>query len=551
MKDNRGFNDISKEIDNQISDDSSSDGVLGKFEEKVYNLKKQRLESKLNSLNKEPSIVKNDESEKTTVVVLEEVVTDRRVDEVERGEVTQFIVNDEVEDSQLVDDGRVEAVSDIRTVDKKAKIEKKQQLSEYEDSFEIDKSKEAVEEVISDKKAMKTQNKDTVGVQKRSNRTKYVGIIRRVDVSSLTEEEKDKRISELKVKILAGIDKKLELDMVELNRIREEKNRLVDSFSDDEDYEKWVERKKKIEELLEKVRGLIEEINVLYENIDFSNVSDLDKFDNQIIVNDIIEYRDILDSSSRLHELSEEYKMLDNFVVLYREIFLTETRTKEMSDSVDTKVSEIVVRDEHYKNLDSSLDVVDDITRDCNLLIDKQNEYLKVLFSRIDHISSELITEYRFRGVNELLTSTLLYMGVMVATLPTRRIPRVMATRAVATRRLLDNMRRQMQPEVTTRLQYEALDFEQEIFAHLDDIRLTINVIDATLEDIEKYKQEFREEYEGRVPNYEEVLGKLKEMELVVKETRQKALVVEKQLEDSQRVNESKLVRVKELNLQR
>lgn len=470
--------------------------------------------------------------------------------------ISNYIVD--TEDNLSLKDNRIVIDKRISSEDNRGKDVKNDEFvsSDVKHDSLKDDSVEAIEaekgrELNTFKNASEKELNVSVKDVNREVKNKCVGIIKRKDVSKLNDEEKSERIVELGQKILSEIDLKLEKDIFKLNEIIREQNLLVESCQTEQDLDKLEQIRKEYEELYRKFKEFTKQVELLYENYDFEKIIDLNEFsDNQILVNDIIEFRDLLDNSDPAVELVEQYKLLDNFVMLHREIFLIEERIKKNTEKQDKKIERVKDRDENYSLFQEKLDGVSRVDSECKLIIDKQNDYVKALFNRINHISSERVIEYQVRGINNLLETTILYVALLAANIQLQLSGRGMTARAMATRRMLANIRRQMNqdPLRVEKIRYQAEDFENEIFAHIDDLGSAIKVIDETIGDIGKYRKEFEEKYKGIVTGYEEVLSKLNEVEKMVFDSKQKALAVQAKLEESEKINSDKLVRVKALN---
>lgn len=396
---------------------------------------------------------------------------------------------------------------------------------------------------------------DTVSQKKiinnlvKKNRSKCVGIIKRKDISNLTVDEKNKRVNQLEKKILLELDTKIKREIDELNDLIVQNNDLINKLKDDSDVvslDKVKEEYEKLNELLKKVTKLIEQVNILNNNYKFEDILNLTDFDDQNIVNDIIEFRDLLDTSEPSKELTEKYKMLDSFILFYREIFIKEENIKNNILFASKKEKEVEERDKKYVVLQEDLEFITQIDKECKLIIDKQNEYMDVLNNRIAHISSSRVVEYRMRGVEDILSSIMLYLSIMVK-IPFRNNKVQVGSKALVTGRMLRNLSK-MRPRAVEYTKYEADDFHDELFSHLSEVEVTMLVIDTVLDDVSKMKLEFEDEFKNKVPGYEKVESKLREIETSIKDSKKKLENASDRLKADVKVNNRKLVKVKELN---
>lgn len=433
---------------------------------------------------------------------------------------------------------------DIVTSDKENNILSKRKSDALNDEFTL-KQTNVEKRNVSDERSVSYKNKNV-----KKNKSKCVGIIKRKDISNLSDDEKVSRLDELEKKILLELDTKIKRELDELNNIVNDNNDLVEKFRSDEvvSLDEVKERYDKLNELLKKITKLIEQANILNDNYKFEDILNLTDFEDQNIVNDIIEFRDLLDTSEHSKKLTDKYKMLDSFMLLYREVYIKEEVLKNNISVANDKVEKTEKRDKKYSELQEDMEVVSQIDSDCKLLINKQNEYLDVLRGRINNISSNRVVEYRMRGINDMLSSMLLYLGIMVG-MPFKNNKVSAGAKALTMGLMLRNLRRSRPRTVAVeRLHYEADDFSEELFSRLSDVEVTMSVINTVLDDVIKMKDEFDEEFYNKVPGYENVRVKLIELESSVRDSKKKLEETSEKLKTNVNINNKKLVRVKELN---
>ena len=526
-------------IRDNTDDSSSSFAERSKYNDRLLEFKRSRFKIKDDSeIDNGVEKVKESKSEEIKSVIIENKIDEKVDTDVKvigisqpRRKLKAGIVKEEVvskKDEILVEEKKI-------STDKPRKEEEKKEIPQERTFQDIKRV------------GVARQNTNVKKEPVKRNKSKCIGIIKRKDVSKLTESEKEKRMQELSEKIIYNINKRLADDIRELNKIREEKNKLIEDFENEQDLEKWQERQKKLEELKQRIQDLIDQIMLLHDNYNFENVLEMHELEDQNLVNDIIEYRDILDTTEHSEKLTEEYKLLDNYVLLYREIFLTEDRTKDMVEKTDDKVTKLEKRDKDYKKLQEDIEDVKEVEDQCKRVIKKQNQYLEVLMRRISQIDSSRIVDYKFKGANEILTSTLMFIAIMGGSL---FIPGVRGTmvRTNATRKMMKNLREATEFEKIEKTVYEASDFENEIFAHLGEVDMALHLIDDTLEEISRYRDKFNKEFKNVVNGFEEVETKLNEIEKSIVDAKKQTLALDAKLRESEKINAKKLVKVKELN---
>jgi hypothetical protein len=538
-----------------VNDDdntSAGNGELSKFRERLERYKRSRNKGKV---NKENNQVKGS---KKVVSVL-----DIKTKKVEKIDVDKLKANVDkvsyvkVRPKGIGKEDNVKKSTDVKALDKKevkkekVLVEDKARVSVGIGTNKVLESKSEEKKSLDNKELdvkKKVEEQDNVKKVPKKRQSKCVGIIKRKDISNLTGEEKLKRLDELEKKILLELDTKLRREIDELNGITREQNDIVDFLDNQKliSQEEVEEKLKRLNELLEKINKLIEQVKILNDNYRFEDVLNITDFQDQNIVNDIIEFRDILDTSKHSEKLTEKYKMLDKFILLYREVYIKEDVVKNNISVTEKQLEETKDRDNKYLRTREDIDNIERVNKDCKLIIDKQNEYLVALNRRISHIDSSRVLEYRMTGTNNLLMSTLMYIGIMMA-MPFRNRRNQNMARILLTGQMLRNFNRnKLRP--FEKIKYEAVDLTSEIYSHLDEVDIVSSVVNSTLDEVRSIKSEFKREFKGKVPGYEEVEAKLLEVERMVLASKKQLERTEDSLNRSLRENNKKLVRVKELN---
>ena len=450
-------------------------------------------------------------------------------------------------------DSKKEIEDSIEKVEKAKKVEKitlnniqvEEKKKDIDSKAEVKIDKEIKKEKVNN--VLEQENKTTLKNKASKSQSRCIGIIKRKDISNLTDKEKTKRLEELQKKILLELDTKLKREIAELDEVRQENNKIVELLNNEMITSEEVEEEvKRLEELLKKVTKLIEQVKILNDNYKFEDILNITDFQDQNIVNDIIEFRDILDTSDHAEKLTEKYKMLDNFIVLYREVYIKNNVIKKNKEKASSKLKDTKDKEKKYLKFGEDADNIKKINDDCKIIIDKQNEYLAVLQRRINNIDASRVMEYRVMGTDNILRSMLMYMGIMMA-MPFKNKKNKNIMSSVIVGNMLRNLNRP-RGEFREKTKYDAIDLSDEIYNHLGEVEIVATIIDSTLDDIIRMKEEFSRNYKGKVPGYEEVESKLQEIELNILNNKKQIEKEFNSLSESIMVNDRKLVKVKELN---
>ncbi len=304
------------------------------------------------------------------------------------------------------------------------------------------------------------------------------------------------------------------------------------------------EIRKKIQDVIEKINGMIDQYNLYKKNYYIDSVVGID--DHQL-VDDIIDYRELLDSATDEKRFVREYKALEEFQLLYQHLKEIRENTLSLVDQNENKIQEYEVRDQKYHDIQLGMVQVQDVMKNCNEEMNRQNEYFVQLMSKVGQIHREEYSTYRLRGLNELITGGLRYMGLMMLSPFTGLLPSI-GIRTLATRRMIHNAYQHLHMEEVKKVRYEAINYDREIGHKLMDVDYTSILIDDTLKDIEKLRDDFMLQYRSDIPGYEDTLRKLEKIHHTVVRSQNRVELIRTNLKKSKKLNEEKLVRVREMN---
>ncbi len=538
-------NDIVKEkvihsSTSTMDDDASTGASLERFDERLKQIPKRKNNDNLNKKE-----IVNKYKGKVDVYVPRHVGIDEENNN-EKNNISK-VNGSNINNIQKKDSVTTNKNTHSEVKDYNVKIEDNKKARETNlNVVDVNKTRQKREENTKYKIDKKIPSK---GIDNK-NRSKYVGIITRKDVSKLNDEERDKRLEELEKEILLGLDVKLEREILNLRELVSEEEDIVDTLNNQEliSKEEIKEKIERLEEILKKIKEYIEQVEVLNNNYRFEDIINLTEFRDQNIINNIVEYRDILEvNSDRSKKLSDKYKMLDNFILLYREVYIKEELLKHNYEKANDRLEEVEDRDKKYDELKDNVDIIEQVDRDCKTIIDKQNEYLAALNNRISRIDSQMVTQYRFNGINNMLTTMLMYISIMNRLRTANPAVRGAAS-VMATRRMLRNLARNRLMTTVNRMEYSADDLSSELYNHLDDVKILSVFIENTLSDISVMREQFENEFKGKVPGYEELEEKLNQVEMSIEDNKKKLEVVQNDINRNIEINDNKLVRVRTLN---
>ncbi|MBQ8681897.1 MAG: hypothetical protein IJ509_03195 [Bacilli bacterium] len=381
---------------------------------------------------------------------------------------------------------------------------------------------------------------------KRNKKVSYNSSFSRnkVRAKAIADFEKQQLLQELGTEIIDKIKESFEDKLDELEVLESELFLLSQKQDSELELKKVKEIRSRINELIIKINEIIDQYNLYNRNYYIDNVIGID---DKLIVDDIINYRSLLDSLDGEKKFVKEYKALEEFKSLYNNLLIVKEDTEKLQRNNEEKINEYDIRDKKYDKVKLELIDVVDIDKKCSIEIERQNKYFDELMDKIDVINREEYVTRHMRGIGELLSQSLRYMGLMVLSPLAGLIPGI-AMQTIATRRMIGNVYRNLHMEEIRHVNYEAVNYSYELNNHLNDVEYTENLLEDTIRDIERLKNDFLMFYNSKIPGYEDTLKKIEKIENKLLHNQNKVMIVKNNLKKSKKINEDKLKKVKRLN---
>ena len=247
-------------------------------------------------------------------------------------------------------------------------------------------------------------------------------------------------------------------------------------------------------------------------------------------------------------DINSRIKLLEEYRYLYKNVDKLVEKTEDIKEKSDRRVKELEERDEKYKKAKNKMVNLSEIESCCNLIIAKNNKYLEELTSKINKIDKGKYVEKKLKGMNGFLSSTLRYIGLLTLT-PLRGIIPGIAARTVATRKLLNEMLKNMHYETKEKVIYSAINYTSEINNKLYDIDSISDNIDGAIDDIAKLKKEFQDYFSiYNLEEYENAYKKILLLENNILNNKEKIKIMKEKLIKNKKINNDVLTKVRKLN---
>lgn len=432
-------------------------------------------------------------------------------------------------------------ISKDREIDAKVSVKKKA-TTDYRRRKEVDNNKSSednqnkfIYNVI--KKIRSTASdrnyKYGYGVYKKDNSNNGIDI---KEINAIKDE--------LKIKIIKRIKNDFDKKIAELDVLESELYFLNKDNDRELELDKVKKIKKKIEDILNKINNIIEQYNIYRNNYELEDIINLE---DGTLVDDIIDFKYIVDNYNFNRELVNDYKLLSEYQELYNKLDEIKVISNRVILENQDKIKNLYIRDKKYDDIEKGCAKVYKVLEKCDYEIEKQNDYFKKLMAKVDKIDSREYVDYKFIGLSKLISESLKYIGLLMVSPFSGLLPSI-AIETLATRRMIKNIYKNMHIDEIKKVEYMALDYDNEIRDKLNDIDYTYYLIDDTIKLVEDLKSDFISQYNYDIPGYSDTLHKINNISDKLKQNRVKVDVVKDNLIVSKKINADKMVKVKKLN---
>ena len=175
-------------------------------------------------------------------------------------------------------------------------------------------------------------------------------------------------------------------------------------------------------------------------------------------------------------------------------------------------------------------------------------EKMNALYAeKVNKINKEEYSTYHLRGVGDLVRNSLKYVGFMMLSPLSGLLPNI-AMNTLMTRRLIHNAYHNMKFEEVKHVHYATINYDSELNHHLCDVDYVDALLDDTLKDISKLKDNFMLQYNSKIPGYDDTLKNIKKIEEKVIRNQNRVSIIRNNLKTSKKLNENKMIYVRKLN---
>ena len=374
-----------------------------------------------------------------------------------------------------------------------------------------------------------------------------LGVDEPIFKDNISVKEQDDDVKKLEKQIIDLIKKDLIKTLSEVELIYTDLYILSEINGDSVVLEECKKELDLIQNMLKKIDQLKEQYDYLRDNYDFDYL--LVTGDNNDLVDKIIELKRNFDDN-QVRAVVDDYKLLDEYKSLYLTIDELKEKTVKFQEEKEREEEKLKERDINFEDLKKNVFNVEDANKEYEMFIKNQMELIKELNEKVGKISSYEETVYKLNGVKKLMMQSFKYFGLLMLNPFKGLIPSI-AVSTLATRNMIRNLRGQISMSKEEQIVYEATDYSSLLNSAIDDMDLTGNMIDQTLFDIVKLKQQYKSEFEEYYADFEEyrtVIARLNDMENMIMVNKIKVELLKKRAREQKKENEKTLKLVNEHN---
>lgn len=341
---------------------------------------------------------------------------------------------------------------------------------------------------------------------------------------------------------------KLEKELIRLKNeceIIESEEYIINKYEKDQEvYNNALRINKKIDKLLIKLKK-IEKDYKLFKDKDL--IKEPLFLEDTLLIDDIIEYRENL-SKIKTSPINNKLKLLGEYQYLYLNLDKLIDKTEQIKEISNKRVEELSLRDQNYKEAKNKIVNISEIENCTSKIINKNKMYLEELSKKVDKITEEKYIEKKLEGMNGFFTSSLRYIFLLTLT-PLSGIFPGIAARTIATRKLLHGMLENMHYKTQEKSLFLADNYLDEINNRIYDIKDLEDNIDSAIEEVQKLKKEFQDEFLAyNLPEYDKTYKKLELIEVNILNNKEKTRIIKEKLIKNKTLNKNTLLKVRKLN---
>lgn len=405
-------------------------------------------------------------------------------------------------------------------------------------------SKKNKDNIIQKKQKNNSHYKEKISIRnnKRNNQTNFLENYNNKKNNNILVNNAN--FNNLETKIFIKLKKILE-ELDNESKSIESDAYLINKYSkDNELLKEAVIINNKIQKLNDKLKEISNKFAIIKNE---KIIQDPTLLEDSLLIEDIINYRNII-SKYDINDFTDKLKLLTEYNHLFTNLEELEDKIFNLKTVKENRVEELSKRDNKFNDAKSKINELDEVETRCANIIKEHDKYLNNISSKIEKIEEKKFVDYKLKGLNGLISSSLKYIGLISLT-PFKGILPGIAIKTIATRRLISEMIRNIHYEKKEKIIYSVHNYITEINYKIYDIDSVSKNINNALCDIELLKKEFKEYYfKYNLTEYEEVYKKIEKIEKDVVKSKEKVSIIRNELLYKKEINNNVLKKVRKLN---
>lgn len=359
------------------------------------------------------------------------------------------------------------------------------------------------------------------------------------EIKKIIQENEKK---ELEKKIILKIQENIKAKKSELEIINSEMYLLKTKTEEQETKEYLIEEQKQINKLLKKIEEIKNQLKIYSKD---KVLEDAIYLDNKNVLDDIIDYKKMIEAKS---SLKEEYELIEEYGILMEEIDKVNDRCIELEKDKNTQLLLLEMTDEEINELEINALKEDESITSLNDLVSEQISIINDLDKQVGIIDTEKEILYNYDMLKKLMKLELKYMAIMSLSPLKGTIPHI----AISAQQTKDAINLILAgPLVTTeeKINYIAKDYTNEIENmeyKLNDIE---DMLNNSLYSINNFKEKIKsnENFKNN-SKYDYLITKMENMEEYIKDNNSRLEIYKIRLNKNRTKNKETLAKVLKLN---
>lgn len=341
--------------------------------------------------------------------------------------------------------------------------------------------------------------------------------------------------------IVNEINNILDEKQYDLKKLSFEFEVLIDKANDTVDSTEIDEIQKEIDKLLEKIKQIYKELELLTSSSAFQDVYKIQDTYLTSIIDEYIssetENKNVAEQVSQI-ESNKEYQGIINKII---EI---DYEKDKLNKKLDDKKKYYQIRDDEFERWKEDYINVDDVTSYLKRMVEDSERILSDIDEKIrKSVTVTEIVETKVRNSLTLMGKALLFMSFLKKK-PTINTPTFTAVSAFTAISLINDI---LKPKmvVTKKYQTDLIDYSDKINTAINNTGEVAQLIDNNISDIQVLKQKFQKnfsEYRNDISEYDDFMLKLNDIE---KEMSRQKRVIEKTTHDLNNQYDKNIEKVK------